>query len=491
MKTMNTTSAYPKLTLVAAATASLLLLAACGGGSGGGTPTTLAPPAQLGIATSSGTVTGFGSVLVDGVRIDDRNVIAGVEQENGDVMKAELKLGQHVDVEYDDNKLAKQIRITSEVKGVVQSVDVTKNTLTILGQTVVINTSAANGPVTVFDAPYTTLVDVKSGDSIEISGVFKTDIAGKVTVQATRIEKADPAAFQRVRGHVTDLSTTALTFKVGDLLVSYANATVKPSTAALANGADVVVSINATQTVTAGTAVSAAVVKVKNHREENQDKDAKLGGTISKIDPAAKTFVIDGVKVDASKAVFEQSSRTFADLLDGLYIRVQGTYQADGSFKATSIAIRKLEHDDNREVELHGSILNFVSNADFTIRGVKVDASSATTKIKDCPAGTVLANNLQVEVEGTLSATGKVIATEVKCENNQQGESIIERMGVATKVDTVARSFTLGDTQTVVYTTNTLFVGVEAATLYGKKIEIEGTLSGTVLTATKIKLADR
>ena len=484
MKTFNTI-AQSKLTLVASAIASLVLLSACGGGSGSASVAT--PSAQLGVATSSGTVTGFGSIFVDGVRIDDRNVIAGVEQENGDVMNAELKLGQHVDVEYDDNRVAKQIRITAEVEGSVQTVDTTKNTLTILGQTVVINTTATTGPVTIFDAPYTALADVKAGDRIEVYGLIKTDTAGKVTIQATRIEKEEAAAFQRVRGRITDLSTTASTFKVGGLLVSYANATIKPTAAALVNGADVVVSISSTQTITAGAAVSAAVIKVKNHREENQDKDARLGGAISKLDATAKTFIVDGVIVDASKAEFEQANRTFADLFDGAYVRVKGSYQVDGSVKASTIVIRKFEHEENREVELHGSILNFVSNANFTVRGVKVDASASTTKI-NCPPSNVLANNLQVEVEGTLTSTGKLMATEVKCEEAQQGASIIERLGVASKVDTVAKSFTLGDTQAVVYTTNTLFVGVDPTTLSGKKVEVEGTLSGSILTATKVKL---
>ena len=486
---MNQIAFTPKfrLTLVAAAASTALLLAACGGGgSSGGSASSSPAAAQAGTATSSGTVTGFGSVFVDGVRIDDRNVIAGVEQEDGGIMNAELKIGQHVDVEYDDNLVAKLIRITSEVTGKVQSVDTVKGTLSVLGQTIVINTDAAAGPVTVFDAPYTGLADVKAGDTIEVNGLIKTDAAGNVTLQATRIEKEAPAAFQRLRGHVTDLSTTANTFKVGGLLVSYANASVKPSAAALANGADVVVSIPANQTITAGTAVSASFVKVKNHREENQDKDAKLGGAITKIDVNAKTFVVDGVKVDASKASFEQSGRSFANLSEGVYVRVKGAYQADGTLVASSIVIRSLERESGREVELHGSILNFKSNADFMLRGVNVDASSA--KIS-CPSGTTLANNLQVEAEGHLTSTGKLIAVEVKCEDIQTGASIVERVGIANKVDTTAKSLTLGDTQSVVWTSNTLFVGVDAASLAGKSVEIEGTLSGSVLTATKIKLA--
>ena len=480
------TSPKFRLTLVAAASTALLLAACGGGGSSGSTASSSPAATQAGTATSSGTVTGFGSVFVDGVRIDNRNITAGIEQEDGGIINAELKIGQHVDVEYDDNLVAKLIRITSEVTGMVQSVDIVKGTLSILGQTVVINADAAAGPVTVFDAPYTGLADIKAGDTVEVNGLIKVDAAGNVTIQATRIEKESPAAFQRLRGHITDLSTTASTFKVGGLLVSYANASVKPSTASLANGADVVVSIAANQTIVAGAAVNASFVKVKNHRDENQDKDAKLGGAITKIDVTAHTFVVDGVKVDASKATFDQASRSFANLSEGLYVRVKGVYQADGTLAASSIVIRSLEHESGREVELHGSILNFKSNADFMLRGVNVDASLA--KIS-CPTATTLANNLQVEAEGHLTTTGKLIAVEVKCEDIQSDASIVERVGIANKVDTTLKSLTLGDTQAVVWTSNTLFVGVVVASLAGKSVEIEGTLSGSVLTATKIKLA--
>ncbi len=471
------------LSMIAAATA---LVAGCGGGGSSSPQASTPAPLQLGTLTTSGTVTGFGSVIVDGVRIDDHNVVAGVEQEDGSVVNTELKLGQHVDVQQDANLLATMVRITPELKGSVDSVNATPGTLTVLGQTVVINTVVANGPLTIFEAPYTTLADIKVGDTVEIHGLIKVDAVGKSTLQATRIEKADVAAFSRVRGDITDLSTTASTFKVGVLLVSYAGATIKPSAAALANGVDVVVSIPTNQTFT-GTAVNAAVVKVKNRHEENQDKEGKLGGPITKFDAAAKTFTVDGVKVDASKAVFEQSNRTFADLSEGVYVRVKGSYSADGSLVATTIVIRSLERESGREVELHGSILNFKSNADFTLRDIAIDASTAKLS---CPGVVALTNGQQVEVEGHLSVTGKLIAVEVKCETPDD-KSILERGGVAGAVDTSAKTLTLGTLPNAIqvnWTATTLFINVDPTTLSGKTIEVEGSLSGAVFTATKIKL---
>ena len=60
--------------LQAVATVLVLTLAGCGGGGGIAASSDPAPSSAAGAPTVVGTVTGFGSVVVDGVRIDDRNV---------------------------------------------------------------------------------------------------------------------------------------------------------------------------------------------------------------------------------------------------------------------------------------------------------------------------------------------------------------------------------------------------------------------------------
>ena len=477
-----------KSALLAAAgsTAFALLLTACGGGSGssssGGSSST-----QLGTATVVGTVTGFGSVIVDGVRIDDRAVVAGIDKEDDSVENAEVKLGQHVEVEHNGNLVATAIRIVSELEGPVDKVDATAGTLTVLGQTASINSDAALGPVTVFEAPYTKLADIKAGDSVEIFGLLKIDAAGKTTLQATRIEKRTVAAFNRVKGVVSELSTSASTFKVGALLVNYAGAKVKPSAASLANGVEVYVSIPVSPTFTA-TVINAAVVKVKNHKEKNQDMEARLGGLITKLDATAKTFMVDGITVDATQAAFAQSGKAFVDLKEGTYVRVQGSYLADGTLKAKTIILRRVESESGMEVELHGTILNFNSNSDFTVRDIMVDAGSATFS---CNVSGVLSNNLQVEIEGSVTATGKVIATKVTCENVTDGASVVERFGLAAKTDATAKTFSVTGLQEtkVQWSATTLFVGVDPAALDGKMVEVEGVISAGVLQATKVRLA--
>src|SRR4029077_17435106 len=74
-----------------AAAAALLLAVACGGGGGGDMP----PPNQ---AFTQGTIMGFGSIIVNGIRFDDS--AAQVTDDDGQPHNSnELKLGMNVDAD--------------------------------------------------------------------------------------------------------------------------------------------------------------------------------------------------------------------------------------------------------------------------------------------------------------------------------------------------------------------------------------------------------
>lgn len=463
------------------------ILTACGGG-GGSAPVASAPaPVILGQSTVSGTVTGFGSVIVDGVRIDNSAAVAGKERDDGSVEAVELKLGQHVEVEHDGALVATKVRVSAEVEGAVAAVDTTAGSLKVLDQVILVNTDPALGPVTVFGG-YSALALIQVGDKVEVHALIKTDATGKVTLQATRIEKktvADTA--DRVSGVVADLSTTAHTFKLGTLLIDYGTAKLSPSTAVLANGSMVRVAVPL-GTVASGAAVKATLVKVSDHKAEAGARDSELGGPISTLDAASKTLTINGVKVDASAATFDQPGKTFADLKLNAYIVIKGSYGSDGILKAYRIVLRGSEHDKDSGADLHGSIVNFVSAASFTVRGVQVDASGVVPDAGSCGT-TKLADGLQVEVTGTLSATGQVKATAISCERPDDSHAVLSRQGMAGNVDSGAKTFSLvtpTQTLSVKWSADTFFRNVDAASLSGKQVEVEGTVANGILLAAKI-----
>lgn len=486
---MNRTT-FPK-TLTAAACAALIL-AACGGGGSGtaSTPAAASPaPAVAGQPTIAGTVTGFGSIFVDGKRIDNHAVAAGRELEDGSIRPVELKLGQHVEIEHDGNLVASRVRVESEVEGAVTTVNATAGTLVVVNQSVTVNTDAALGPVTVFGAPYTKLTDIKVSDNIEIHALLKTDAAGKVSLQATRIEPRAAENFDRVNGLVTELAASAHTFKLGDLIIDFTNAKLLPAGLVLTNGTEVRVAL-AAGTVKDGVAVKALAVKARDRKGESQAKEAEVGGAISGFDPAAKTMTINGVTVDFSGAAFNQNGRGLPDLKAGVYVVVKGAFTANGTLKASTIVIRGVDQDRGNEIELHGTISNFKSASDFTVRGVPVSAAGALIDAS-CSVNTRLANDLQVSVTGSLSASGQVTVKTVKCERAEDGVTSTEREGVAGTIDLAAKKFKLttpAEIATVQYGSATTFVDVTAETLDGKRVRVEGTLKAGVLQAEKVAL---
>lgn len=481
-------------TLLAAACAAAVL-AACGGGGAGPAavpaPAPVAPaPVVLGMSTVSGTVTGFGSVIVDGVRIDDKAVTAGKEHGDGAIVAVELKLGQHVEVEHDGSLVATKIRVNAEVEGSVSAVDPVARTLSVLGQTITINTDAALGPVTVFDNPYTKLDDVKVADAVEVHGLIKTDAAGKVSLQATRIEKKSVDSVDRVNGIVFDLAAAAHTFKVGSLLVDYSTATVLPAGALIANGSEVSVAIPV-GTLEKGVAVRATAVKVKDRKAESQGREVELGGAVSAFDTEHKVLTVNGVKVDVSGVRFDQAGKGLADLKPGAYIVVKGVYGTDSVLKAATVVIRGVDQDKGHEVELHGTIVDFKSLADFKVRGVSIDATGAVIDAASCAGATHLGSDMQVVVLGSLSASGTVKITSVKCEKVADGTIVVTREGKVGKVDAVAKTFaitTAKETLTVQWSSATTFVDVDAAGLADKYVRVEATTSATGLQARKVSL---
>ena len=200
---------------LALAVSGTLILAACGGG-GSSSPAGFGPTVQA-TAFSQGPISGFGSVIVNGVRFDDSG--AEVENEDGGGSRSDLKLGTMVEIEseaIDDSTgraKAVKIRFGSETVGPVESVAADGASMIVIGQTVDIK------PETVFDDSLPTTLAELAGKVVEVHGQID---AATGHIVATRVEDKADAAFFKVRGVVAGLDTTAKTFTIGTATISYA-----------------------------------------------------------------------------------------------------------------------------------------------------------------------------------------------------------------------------------------------------------------------------
>ena len=395
-----------QLALLAIAAAAVIV-AACGGGDGG---------SEAGVGTGGsgyavGTVTGFGSVIIDGSAWNDSG--ARVQVENNPAtgpVATTARLGQRVQVEYETEPDAKVVEVGAAAIGTVQAVDtsVTPPRLRVAGQIVQVNLDFDAGPVTLFEG-YASAAAISPGDIVEVLGA--PVLTGSTYVlQASRIEKlaALPAGLVRVQNVVQQFNAAARTMRLGDITVSTATASVLPTGATIANGRTV--TVWARPPAGGGTTLTADFVRVRDLSTNTKPSD--LSGTVTSLDAAARTFDIAGVRVNAVTAMVVPANLALAN---GNFVVVRGSFRSDGSLIATQVRIRRKGTTPgfDYEVSLTGPISDFVSLADFRVRGVRVDASGATQRA--CTGNNVIiGNGLNVEIGGAIVGD-KVVAELLFC----------------------------------------------------------------------------
>lgn len=163
-----------------------MLLVACGGAIGvaGGV-------GSGGSGVAEGAVTGFGSVIVDGVSYEDTDARVVQDNAQGSSEVAQAKLGQRVRISHSQTGVADQIVLLSQLRGTASSGADSQGWFQILGHWVhIVSVSDTQNTATVFDG----LTTVSSGDALEINGTWTFDSVKNGTVlQATCIEKLSAA----------------------------------------------------------------------------------------------------------------------------------------------------------------------------------------------------------------------------------------------------------------------------------------------------------
>ncbi len=450
-------SFQPRLPLAAPSLLCLALLTACGGGGGIGSSGTGAAP-TTGVA--SGTVNGFGSIFVAGVRCDDSrakvtwNTATGTPESG----TPDVKLGQRVEVVFDTTAATCKIlqaKVDPELVGLVSSTA----PLTVAGQRVVIVTDASSAPATVLDG-YADASAIHAGDRVEVHG-RPVLLNGQLVIQASRIERrAATDVWVRAKGVIAGL--TATQFTIGGLTVRRdSNTRLDPADSVLANGQTVVVWSTAA-VAGDGSVTANAIRQAKRTLEALQA--VRVEGPVSGCGSTSPctTPTVDGLSVDLSGATFVTGTQ--ADVADGKVLRVEGSWDAERSRLVASKASVRVRDAAAGTVTLIGLVSDFVSTSDFTVRGVPVTTDGSTTVAAGC---SVAAGQI-VGITGTLSQS-QVLATRVDCLTLVDGTTL-DIFGGLLNVDLTAKTFNLSEgpyrTYTLTWDGDTVFGnGVTATTL--------------------------
>jgi hypothetical protein len=356
----------------------LVFVAGCGGGGGGGGGTAPAPVANT-ASFSMGAISGFGSVVVNGVHwSDDASVDITLDDAKGDT--SDLRVGMVVEVEGDDHGdgtgTAHKISFENLVRGPVESVDVAGNSLVVLGQTVKVSGA------TVFDDPTGTVTDltgIAPGDIVAVSGWFdNVDPTQTNNIVARRIEK-EPVPFNgelKVKGFVKSTDATAKTFKINALTVDFSTAQItnNGASATVTDGLFVDVRTHTLPTPLGGTLV-AETIKVKDVKPAPAEgAQVEVEGIITDLDPVAMTFKVGGIPVDASAV-------GVAGLANGMKVEVKGT------FTNGVLVLSANEAEVERELEPNVKIQALVQAVDSTANTItllgKTVKVTAQTQLRD------------------------------------------------------------------------------------------------------------
>ena len=178
--------------------------------------------------------------------------------------------------------------------------------------------------------------------------------------------------------------------------------------------------------------------------EHNELTETEFEGTVDTIDGMVLTVAGRKVAVtDATKIRKDDTAATFADLMLGTPVEVEGTLNADGSVTASEISIE--DKNDADRIAFVGALTQITGNT-LTVGGVTVNVGSATVIVKGDTTLTLadLMVGDRLLVRGAVQADMSVNATRIRV---LPREDEPEEMHVAGQVTAVgANTFTIGDT---------------------------------------------
>lgn len=387
----------------AAALAALSLLASvlpgCGGGVGGeGTGGNVGGEGTGSTATlASGPISGFGSIVVNGVHYDVAS--ASVDDlGGGGRTNTNLQLGMVVEVAAGaiDNSsgrpraVAAQVRVAPELLGPVDSLSLVDNhsgTLQVMG--FVVRVDAATN----LDAYPGGLSTDLENKVVEVFGYYNVQNNEYV---ATRLQpRSGPVTRFLVRGPVSGFNPAG-SFRINGQAFNFTPGAVP---AGVADGSFARLELQAARDADGHWRVTSSASGAPSRSEAGE---AELKGRVSDLSQAASGVVsVDGVKVDASVIGLP------AGLALGVRVEVEGRL-ASGVLVARKLSLES--DDDARGLEYEGTLTSLnTSDKTFRLQGERglfselFAYSDATVLL---PSGSSVASlaNRKVELKGRLSS---------------------------------------------------------------------------------------
>jgi len=330
----------------------LAFISGCGGGSGGLGP--LADGGIGGTGISLGSISGFGSIIINGKRFETTNATQ-IIVEGQPASEQDLKVGFVVRLEGDFiNATAARIEFAETVLGPIESIvinnpDALQATLSLLGQTVQTNalTNLANVDLTA----------LSPGDNVAISG--NRDAQGNII--ASYLERDTVVTEFRVMGPVSNLVGTS--FNISGLKVDFGSANLNQGVPG--EGEVVRVKGASADFTNAPPTLKASSVQPGITLAANPDDKVELEGIVTQF-VTLGNFRVNGQGIDASSAKIENGIAT--DIKENVRLEVEGNIDSNGILQAVKVDIKP---DNPIRIDANVETVN-ASDSSLTLLGISV-----------------------------------------------------------------------------------------------------------------------
>ena len=481
-----------KITAVSLAIASIIGLTACGGGGGDSDSTGTSTPSN---SITSGVVTGFGSVFVDGVEFEtDSSSFSLDDGDDGREDEDGLAVGMVVSVTGTVNAdgvtgTATHIEFDDELEGIVTANTVGADgigTMTVMGQTVIVDST------TIFESDVAGIssVDLVVADNVvEVSGFS----SGDGNVYATRIEvklAIHSGEEIEVKGIITNLTDTR--FDLGGLTVDFSIAMFDDNIPGGTLIEGLYVEIKSTDGFNGSGELIASEVELEDDGdmdlEGDEGDEVELHGVVTAVN-SDTTFEIGGHTVIITDFTsFEHG--TADNIIVGVSLEVEGALNAFDELVADEI---ELGIDD--DIEMQGSLEGVnVPPGTVTLFGKTIYVNASTLLLDEQDEGGLVPEHFfglddlnigdKVEIDAYVEPdSGNLVAAKLERDDDDGGEDELE--GPVESIPDANTLVIAGVTVDVSGITDLPVIAV------GDEVEVAGSYDGTsIFTATELGIDD-
>lgn len=375
------------------------------GGSSGATPATPSTPSTPPTTTASnvvfsGPISGFGSVIINGVRFDD-SAATVVADDDGSIRTSDLRLGMMIELQgvKDSNGTtgkATSINTKSYVQGPITAIQKADGRMTVLGVPVSVSQN------TFFDG-VASLDGLNVNDSVEVHGIP----AASGLVMATRVEKKTAPGEVRLIGIAQDANAQG--FRLHGNLVRYSSTRLDNIEGRVVNGMQVRVRGTLAQSATI---TASRVSRIQLTPAAQSGTGVEIEGAVTRF-TSGTDFEVNGMKVSVAGNARREGTPAL-----GSRVEVEGAVNGQGVLVASKVEVKTERNDgsddDATEVKSRVSGIDAQTNT-FTLRDgtitVRWDANTRFDPLTLPQKERSLAVNQPLEIKGRVQGNVLLAST--------------------------------------------------------------------------------